>query len=64
MTLKEDGLTGEIEAIPPFDNELNMILSHLVQELSRRNQIFKEQVEAQKQMVEAIGYLAREIGGR
>lgn len=64
MTLKEDGLTGEIEAIPPFDNELNMILAHLVQELSRRNQIFKEQVEAQKQMVEAIGYLAREIGGR
>ena len=39
MSIREDGLTGELEAIAPFENETAMALVYIAQELSRRNQI-------------------------
>jgi len=39
MSIREDGLTGELEAVAPFDNDTAMALAHIAQELSRRNQI-------------------------
>lgn len=39
MSIREDGLTGELEVEGSFDNDTSMMLAYIAQELSRRNQI-------------------------
>lgn len=57
MSIREDGLTGELEAVAPFDNETAMALAHIAQELSRRNQIEAKKAEA----MEKIAYELRQL---